>query len=179
VKNKNERDLKLWWIEIYATPTDDKIFHATTERLRRVGNLHRHVGWYIIDSTTEPDRAWRLRLLTGEQGRPRRIVRGKKVTRHLHIGVLSLSLDGRSAFGFLDEFKKRTNRAYGRKVTRYFATVDDDHARRYLAYCFRQADAYRQSGFDFKKLADELGTALVIDEELFTRDDFADETENA
>ena len=74
-----------------------------------------------------------------------------------------------SPYAFAEEFKKRNNRAFKRKVTRYTVTCGNDHSLNFIAYCYRQADSYRESGFPFKALADSLNSTAVLDVELFTR----------
>ena len=126
---------------IHRLPVTLKEVLAMLARLKRLEYKYPDMAWFCCVSTTDGRTAVKKVVRTGGVGRPVLRVFGKKKPLHVHIGITS-----KYAHKIANEFKVKTNRAFGAKRVRHSVCENAIHAKAYAEYSYRQADNWRQGG---------------------------------
>lgn len=123
-----------------------------------------HVGWFVSDSTTDGDLARKETIKTHKRGRPKQVVHGRRVSRHVHLGAVG---DGKkSAYSFAKEIGRAFDKRYSKNLYRPMKVTSVRSMRKYnyngeiktnganfVYYSYRQANAFYSGGkFNFKPL---------------------------
>lgn len=139
----------LYRIELY-TEIDERDIMSYLNTLRRIQKRFPHVSYFMAVSSVESKTAQKTCEYTGKRGRPKIVVRGKKVRLHIHQGAIG-NKDG-SAYKFQKEVAKSLNKRFGKKVTRVVSMEGLD----YITYSYEQSKSFRKGGsFDFSQCFDQ------------------------
>jgi len=142
---------KLYCIYCFFNPTAKDIM-SIKNACRRSAKEYTNASWFVAISETVGRGAVKSTVKTGLPGRPKTVVKGKKVRRHIHIGVI-----GKSSYSFQEKVRKVINKRVGRKVTK----MQSMKGLGFVRYCYRQSYSFQQGGeFDFLQCKD----GLFIDE---------------
>lgn len=138
-------------IEIYKTPLSISEFeNMIVERLKYYGRRD-GVSWLAVYSTTDSKNAKQAVERTGKRGRPRKVVKGKKVEGHAH--VLIIGNKEKSAYSTAQTVKNSIDKKYqyyNKKMSKVVSKGDNAHAYNFMEYSMKQADTVRTGGeFDF------------------------------
>lgn len=149
-------DAKLYAVNVYypkeGLTQQDK--NSMLNTLHRYRGKHPYVSFLYIESTTGNVKGRRT-IKTGKPGRPKKVVKGKKVAPHVHIAAIGT--EDRSAYTYVEEVKKAINKRFQRKEPytkrcKRESKGNRMHAVNYISYCLEQADLRRTAGdFDFYK----------------------------
>lgn len=107
-------------------------------------------AWLMVDSTTDSNFCERISLKTGKVGRPKTIVKGKKIGRHVHVIGVSLSNNinlSQTRKQFNDYIRKRRKKHPNLKQPK----TQPCNSMRYIPYMIKQANhVYSSSNYNWK-----------------------------
>ena len=141
-KNIIEFKSPLYYLEIYLTGIDDKFIDNLERRTRyQQENNFQHCSYFVARSEVKSSTAKRSNIATGQPGRRKIIVKGKKVPRHIHIGFIGYK--DNSAWGLAKTIRDSLNKRAGRKVARIKQAENSG----FIDYCFKQSYKFHTGGF--------------------------------
>ena len=130
----------LYSLEIFATGFSEKEALCLCEMFRYHATKNR-CSWFLTFSNTQSRGAKLTAERLGKVGRPQKIVIGKKVAPHVHVGVTgNLAHKTVSDIQFALEKKGTPSRIVSK------GDLDGSHGQNYIKYCFKQSTFYRQGG---------------------------------
>lgn len=145
-------------VELYITKLSNSECKAISQKIRRLCKQYTISALWVY-STTATDDDLQLNYTQSARGRPKRVIQGNKVEKHLHIAMIGNELV--SAKQTAKRLKKYFDKRYSCgfkadgtpiKVSKIESKGCDYHAFNYCGYMLKQADEIHQAG-DFN-LAD-------------------------
>lgn len=136
----------LYSIELYVTEPTDNDIKAFKNALRYQQQKEPFISWFVAVSDTESDTAVKTKKKTGKPGRPKTVVTGSKVEKHVHVGVIGDK--AHSAYSAAKRVGSSMNKRFGKKATRVIAMQGAG----FIAYSYKQANSFQTGGdFDFSQ----------------------------
>lgn len=151
-------DKPFYYLQIYNTNRDmsPADTDAVRNKLRRMTKDNPNFAWFIAESTTEMHGKELVKheyVDTG--GRKKRVVKGEKIPRHIHLGLMRLdnhkgSYEAKELCEFL---KKKRNISSRYFPSRQYDPASNNTTHRYIQYCHNQADRwFTSSNADFDSI---------------------------
>lgn len=133
----------LYSIELYFEATDKDI-EDLQNAYKYARKKNPHISWFIADSDTDSKTAIKATVKTGKRGRPKTVVYGDKVPRHIHTGVMGN--EEQSAWKVAEHIRVKMNKKKGKKIAR----VVSKQGVGFIRYSCMQANNFYKGGdFDF------------------------------
>ena len=147
---KVELQAVLYNLEMYIIEPTDKDIMSLENALKYARKKNNHISWFIAVSDTESNSAVKYTEKTKKQGRPKIKVYGKKIKKHVHIGIIGNS--DKSAYTVAKNIGQSMNKRFGKKITRVVAKKGAG----FITYSFKQANSFHTGGdFDFYQCKDD------------------------
>jgi hypothetical protein len=136
---------------LYLSDNDmDQIFDCIRDYARRANKLYPEASFFLGLSSTDSQDCSEKKLKTGKAGRPKKIIEGKKVNKHIHIAGTGKKICPAMSF-----VKERLDKKFELESDGPVCKIESWKGINAVAYIYKQADKIRTVGdFDFDKLKD-------------------------
>jgi hypothetical protein len=164
----------LYYFELYWRGMSDRDISSIEQKLRYYQQrYYPFASWAVAGSETEGDSAGRTKIKDGSNGKPRTVVKGNAVDRHVHI--MLIGDETRTAHSFARKVKDSLDKTVGKKIgtvhtrternyagykalmkttlkkakksaRKKYAKQMNTRAPAFIAYCYQQAYRFRTGG---------------------------------
>ena len=139
----------LYAVYILKTNLTNQDIYAIQNKLRQVKEKYPYVSYLLAISNTDSKYCIRRKVREkGKKGRPKEVVLGNKIGKHVHLSVLGD--ESHSAYKCIKDMQKTFNRRFGKGKCIFYSKGNNKRAKNFINYSLKQANHYNKDGiFNF------------------------------
>lgn len=135
----------LYGVYILKINLSKQDIYSIQNKLKRVEKKYPYISYLLVTSNTDSDYCRRRKLkIEGKKGRPKEIVIGKKIGRHVHLAILGN--EENSAYQCLKDIQKTFEKRFGKGKCNFSSKGKEEHAKNFINYSLKQASYYNKHG---------------------------------
>lgn len=135
----------LYAIYLYKTALTPNDIESIKNKLKRCKRKYPYISYLLTTSNTDSRHCVRRKLmLKNKRGRPKEVVLGNKVEKHIHLSIVGD--EEHSAYKCAEDIKATINKRFGKRVCGYESKGRNEKAKNFVNYSLRQANSINKCG---------------------------------